>query len=162
MITKADVRETVERLAGVYARLRKTDELRQEIGHALMRHADRLEVADLYAGTTALIESMPTRQADGGPSSPPGPHEVVGCVLTARRARLNDAPAIRYSLAQGTRDKIRQGFPVTTQEANARDIWQPGITFSAWWSSLTLREQHDHATLREYMVKDADLIPVNA
>ncbi|CAB4204617.1 hypothetical protein UFOVP1398_21, partial [uncultured Caudovirales phage] len=31
-----------------------------------------------------------------------------------------------------------------------------------WWSSLTISEQGDHATLREYMAKDADLIPVNA
>jgi hypothetical protein len=75
---------------------------------------------------------------------------------------LNDAPAIRYSLAQSTRDKVRQGLSVTAQEANAHDVWEPGITFSAWWSSLTISEQHDHATLREYMVKDADLIPVNA
>jgi hypothetical protein len=162
MITKADVHDTVDRLAGVYARLRKADELRQEIGQALMRHAERLDVGDLYAGTTALIESLPTRASDGGPASPPGPHEVVGCVLTAQRARLNDAPAIRYSMAQGTRDKVRQGLPVTTQEANAHDVWEQGITFSAWWSSLTISEQHDHATLREYMVKDADLIPVNA
>jgi hypothetical protein len=65
-------------------------------------------------------------------------------------------------MAQGTRDKVRQGLPVTTQEANAHDVWEQGITFSAWWSSLTISEQHDHATLREYMVKDADLIPVNA
>lgn len=162
MITKADVRDTVDRLAGVYARLRKADELRHEIGQALMRHAERLDVADLDAGTTALIEAMPTMQADGGPSSPPGPHEVVGCVLTAQRARLNDSPAIRYSMAQGTRDKVRQGIPVTAREANAHDVWEPGITFSAWWSSLTISEQHDHATLREYMMKDADLIPVNA
>ena len=162
MVTKADVRDTVDRLVGVYHRLRKADELRQEIGQALMRHAERLEVADLYAGSNALIESLPTRQADGGPSSPPGPHEVVGCVLTAKRARLNDAPAIRQTLAQSTRDKIRQGLPVTREEANAHDVWEPGITFSQWWSSLTVTEQHDHATLREYMVKDSDLIPVNA
>ena len=161
MISKADVHDTVDRLAGVYARLRKADELRQEIGQALMRHAERLEVADLYAGTTALIESMPTRQADGGPSSPPGPHEVVGCILTAKRARLNDAPAIRYSLAQSTRDKVRQGLPVTAQEANARAVWEPGITTSAWWSSLTVDERHEHATLKAYMDKQADLIPIN-
>ena len=161
MITKADVHDTVDRLAGVYARLRKADELRQEIGQALMRHAERLDVADLHAGITALIESMPTRQADGGPSSPPGPHEVVGCILTAKRARLNDAPAIRYSLAQSTRDKVRQGLPVTAQEANARAVWEPGITTSAWWSSLTVDERHEHATLKAYMDKQADLIPIN-
>ena len=162
MITEQNVRDPVDRLAGVYHRLRKADELRQEIGQALMRHAERLEGADLYAGSNALIESLPTRQADGGPTVPPGPHEVVGCILTAQRARLDDAPAIRYSLAQSTRDKVRQGLSVTAQEANAYDVWEPGITFSAWWSSLTISEQHDHATLREYMVKDADLIPVNA
>ena len=162
MITEQNVRDTVERLAGVYHRLRKADELRQEIGTALMRHAERLEVADLYAGCNALIESLPTRQADGGPTVPPGPHEVVGCILTAQRARLNDAPAIRYSLAQSTRDKVRQGLAVTAQEAHAHDVWEPGITFSQWWSSLTISEQGDHATLREYMMKDADLIPVNA
>ena len=161
MITKADVHDTVDRLAGVYARLRKADELRQEIGQALMRHAERLDVADLHAGITALIESLPTRASDGGPASPPGPHEVVGCVLTAHRARLSDAPAIRYSLAQATRDKVRQGLPVTAQEANAHDVWEPGITFSAWWSSLTISEQHDHKVLKAYMDKDSDLIPVN-
>lgn len=161
MITKADVRDTVDRLAGVYARLRKADELRQEIGQALMRHAERLDVADLHAGTTTLIESLPTRASDGGPASPPGPHEVVGCVLIAKRARMKDAPAVRYSLAQGTRGKVRQGLAVTAQEANAHDVWVPGITFTAWWSSLTVSEQHDHATLRAYMSKDPDLIPVN-
>ena len=162
MITEQNVRDTVDRLAGVYTRLRKADELRQEIGNALMRHAERIEVADLSAGCTALIESMPTRQADGGPSSPPGPHEVVGCVLTAQRERMRDAPAIRQTLAQSTRDKVRQGLPVTRDEALAHDVWEPGITFSQWWSSLTISEQGDHATLREYMMKDADLIPVNA
>lgn len=162
MITRADVQESIDRLAGVFPRLRKEDALRNEIGRALMRNAEKLEVVDLHAGCTSMIESMPALQPDGWPTAPPGPHEVVGCVLTAHRARLNDAPAIRYSLAQSTRDKVRQGLPVTAQEANAHDVWEPGITFSAWWSSLTISEQHDHATLREYMVKDADLIPVNA
>lgn len=161
MITEQNVRDTVERLAGVYHRMRKADELRQEIGQALMRHADHIEVADLYAGSNALIESLPTRQADGGPSSPPGPHEVVGCVLTAKRARLHDAPAIRYLLAQSTRDKVRQGLPVTREEANAHDVWEPGITFSQWWSSITISEQGDHAALKAYMDKQSDLIPVN-
>ena len=161
MVNKAQVRESVDRLAGVYTRLRKADELRQEIGQALMRHAEKLEGADLHTGVTALIESMPTRQRDGGPSAPPGPHEVVGCILTARNARLNDAPAIRYSLAQSTREKVRQGLPVTAQEANAHDVWEPGITFSAWWSSLTVDEQHEHATLKAYMDKHGDLIPIN-
>lgn len=161
MITKADVRDTVDRLAGVYARLRKADEVRQEIGQALMRHAERLDVADLHAGTTALIESLPTRASDGGPASPPGPHEVVGCVLTARRQRMNDAPAIRYTLAQATRDKIRQGLSITAEEANAHDIWEPGITFNAWWSSLTVSEQGDHKVLKAYMDTDTDLIPIH-
>ncbi len=161
MITSADVKESIDRLAGVFPRLRKEDALRNEIGRALMCNADKLEVSDLHAGCTSMIESMPALQPDGWPTAPPGPHEVVGCVLTAMRARLNDAPAIRYSLAQTTRDKVRQGLAVTAQEANAHDVWEPGITFSAWWSSLTVSEQGDHKVLKAYMDTDTDLIPIH-
>jgi hypothetical protein len=74
---------------------------------------------------------------------------------------MNDAPAIRYTLAQATRDKIRQGLSITAEEANAHDIWEPGITFNAWWSSLTVSEQGDHKVLKAYMDTDTDLIPIH-
>lgn len=161
MVNEQDVQQAVKRMQSVWPRVQTTPGFRAEVVAAVMRHASKLELPDLTDGIDNLIGSRPAAQDTGWAAAPPGPHEVVGCILTAQRARLNDAPAIRYSMAQGTRDKVRQGLPVTTQEANAHDVWEPGITFSQWWSSLTISEQHDHKVLKAYMDKDSDLIPVN-
>ena len=161
MINQQDVEQAVKRVQSVWPRVQTTPGLKAEMVAAVMRHAGKLEPADLAAGVDSLIESRPAAQDTGWAAAPPGPHEVVGCLLTARVTRMQNAPAVRTSLAPGTRDKMRQGLPITAQEANAREVWVPGITFAAWWASLTVSEQHDHATLRAYMTKDADLIPIH-
>ena len=161
MIKQQDVEQAVKRMQSVWPRVQTTPGLKAEMVASVMRHAGKLEPADLAAGVDSLIESRPAAQDTGWAAAPPGPHEVVGCLLTARATRMQNAPAVRTSLAQGTRDKMRQGLPITAQEGNAREVWVPGITFAAWWASLTVSEQHDHATLRAYMTKDADLIPIH-
>lgn len=161
MINQQDVEQAVKRMQSVWPRVQTTPGLKAEMVAAVMRHAEKLHPLDLAAGVDSLIESRPAAQDTGWAAAPPGPHEVVGCLLAARATRMQNAPAVRTSLAQGTRDKIRQGLPITPQEANAREAWVPGITFAAWWASLSVSEQHDHATLRAYMAKDADLIPIH-
>lgn len=91
MVARVQVRDTVQRLAGVWPTLRKRDTLRDEIGRALMRHADNLDPADLDEGVTLLVQTARVQQDDGGPAAPPGPGEVLGCVLSARRARVSAA-----------------------------------------------------------------------
>lgn len=88
MVARVQVRDTVQRLSGVWPTLRKRDTLRDEIGQALMRHADNLEATDLDEGVTLLVQTARVQQDDGGPAAPPGPGEVLGCVLSAKRARV--------------------------------------------------------------------------
>ena len=88
-VAKPQVRDTVQRLVGVWPTLRKRDTLRDEIGRALMRHADTLEAADLDNGVSLLVQTARVQQDDGGPAAPPGPGEVLGCVLSAKRARVS-------------------------------------------------------------------------
>jgi len=93
MVARVQVRDTVARIAAVWPRLASDKHygLRQEIGGAIMRHADALDLSDLEEGVAMLISSARAQQDDGGPAAPPGPHEVLGCVLAAKRARLADA-----------------------------------------------------------------------
>ena len=109
MINQQDVEQAVKRMQSVWPRVQTTPGLKAEMVAAVMRHAGKLEPADLSAGVDSLIESRPAAQDTGWAAAPPGPHEVVGCLLTARVARMQNAPAVRTSLAQGTRDKMRQG-----------------------------------------------------
>lgn len=161
MVNEQNVQQAVKRMQSVWPRVQTTPGFRAEVVAAVMRHASKLEMPDLTEGINNLIGSRPGTQATGWAAAPPGPHEVVGCILAARITRIENAPAIRYSLAQSTRDKVRQGLHVTAQEANAHDVWEPGITFNAWWSSMTVTEQHDHKVLKAYMDKDTDLIPIH-
>ena len=161
MVNEQDVQQAVKRLQSVWPRVQTTPGLRAEMVAAVMRYAGKLESADLTDGVDNLIGSRPAAQDTGWAAAPPGPHELVGCVLAARIERMQNAPAIRSSLAQSTRDKVRQGLPITTEEGNAHEAWVPGITFSAWWSSLTVSEQGDHNVLKAYMDTDTDLIPIH-
>lgn len=88
MVARVQVRDTVQRIAGVWPTLRKRDTLRDEIGRALMRHADTLDPVDLDEGVALLVQTARVQQDDGGPAAPPGPGEVLGCVLTAKRQRV--------------------------------------------------------------------------
>lgn len=90
-LARVQVRDAIQRLCGVWPSLGKRDALRDEIGRAIMQHADTLDLADLDAGLSLLIRSARVRQDDGGPALPPGPGEVVGCILTARRDRTSRA-----------------------------------------------------------------------
>lgn len=151
-ITRTDAIDTVKRLTSVYSRLRRDDTMRDEIGQALMRHADKLTVPDLYAGCTALIETLPARQKDGGPAAPPGPHEVLGCVLQARHDRVREEPKVRFSMAQSVRDKVRAGERITRAEALAHDVYEPGLSYREWWSGLTADEKIEHRILNETVI----------
>lgn len=153
-ITRNDARDVVTRLAGAYKQLRRDELMRDEIGQALMRHADKLTTLDLYAGCTTLIESLPSRSNDGGPATPPGPHEVMGCVLQARRDRVRDEPTVRFSMAQSVRDKVRAGERITRAEALAHDVYEPGLSYREWWSGLTAEEKIEHRILDETVIAD--------
>ena len=111
MVARVQVRDTVQRLAGVWPTLRKRDTLRDEIGRALMRHADNLEAADLDEGVTLLVQTARVQQDDGGPAAPPGPGEVLGCVLSAKRQREADE-----------RDKVRAEDWGTTSTKRAPSV----------------------------------------
>jgi hypothetical protein len=87
-VARVQVRDCIQRLVGVWPTLRKRDTMRDEIGRAVMAHADRLMPGDLDAGVDMLIRTARAQQDDGGPASPPGPGEVLGCILAARRDRL--------------------------------------------------------------------------
>ena len=92
MIGKDDVRQAVARLAVVWPTLKNRDELRQEIGNAVMAEADKLEPLDVERGVNLLIRTAPTKAKDGGPAWPPGPNEVLGCILKIRAERVDLAP----------------------------------------------------------------------
>lgn len=88
MVEKAIVRHAVERMVVVWPMLGNRDQMRREIGEAVMAYADRLEPSDVEIGTTLLIRSSKTAADDGGPAWPPGPNEVIGCILKARADRM--------------------------------------------------------------------------
>ncbi len=127
MVTRAEVRAAIGRMAGVWPALARRDAMRQEIGNAVMRHADKLQPDDLARGMDELLARARGVQDDGGPASPPGPHEVVGCILRAKDERVRDTPT------------------------PARPS---GITFSEWWSSLSDDERAKHDALRKVMTGD--------
>ena len=127
MVTRSDVRDVITRMTGVWTRLKSNDELRQEIGHAIMRHADRLEPDDLREGVDAVMMNTRAQQRDGGPAVPPGPHEIIGCILAARERRVRDQGPLR------TWDRQR------------------GVTFQQWWATIPAGERAQHETLRRMM-----------
>ena len=128
MVTKDEVRAGIQRLVGMWPALGKRDALRQEIGHAVMKHAERIEPADIRAGLDKLIASTRTGQDDGGPAQPPSPHEVVGCILAASNVRR---------MADGANSRPRND----------------GITFAEWWETVPDDERPQHAALHMMMTE---------
>jgi hypothetical protein len=124
MVTRTEVREGITRLIGIWPTLARRDALRQEIGNAVMRHADRLQAVDIGKGLDDLIARARAQQNDGGPAAPPGPHEVLGCILAARDARTRNTPRPRY---------------------------EPGMSFGEWWASLPEGERVQHRALHAMM-----------
>ena len=124
-LIRADVRLALSRLTDVWPALAKRDALRNEMGESIMRHALDLQPQDLDAGLTTLIEQSPTVTASGWITAPPGVHEVVGCILTAKRERLRAARPRRKD-------------------------WG-GMTFREWYESLPAEEQPKHLALARIM-----------
>lgn len=124
-LIRADVRLALGRLSEVWPALAKRNSLRNEMGESIMRHAFDLTPQDLDAGITTLIEQSPLVTKDGWVTAPPGVHEVVGCVLAAKRER------------------------VRASKPRRRD-WG-GMTFREWYESLPADEQPKHEALARIM-----------
>lgn len=89
MIERDDVREAMSRMSDVWPRLKKDERLRNEIGQAVWRERSRLNPSDITRGVEQLFTVAPTTAKDGGPAWPPGPREVMECVLRARGDRIS-------------------------------------------------------------------------
>ena len=64
MINQQDVEQAVKRMQSVWPRVQTTPGLKAEMVAAVMRHAGKLEPADLAAGVDSLIESRPADPAN--------------------------------------------------------------------------------------------------
>ena len=89
----SEIREAIvaefPRLRALWPGLNKKPEVLSEVGKAVMAHADKLAPEDVARGFDALIQASPTS------GWPPGPHEVVGCVLTAAGERRENERTAR-------------------------------------------------------------------
>lgn len=84
------ITEQVQRLRVLWPALNAKPEVTDEIRRAIMRHEGKLEPSDVVTGFDTVISESPTS------GWPPGPHEIVGCVMRASAARRMDAPAPQY------------------------------------------------------------------
>lgn len=112
------------RLRALWPVLETKPEHLAEIGKAVMRHESRLTPEDVSHGFDQVIQQSPTT------SWPPGPHEVLGCILRERDAR-------RHELATVPRVTPR-----------------PGLSFAEWWHSLPEPERAKHEALCRIMGSD--------
>lgn len=76
------VKEQLTRLAGVWPALRNNAAMLEECERLVLRHKDRLVRSDLEEGISLVIEISPAK------GYPPGPNEVIGCVLRVREERM--------------------------------------------------------------------------
>jgi hypothetical protein len=127
--------EQIARLRVLWPVLNSRPEHTQEIVQAVMRNRRRLVPQDIAYGFSDAIERQPTS------GWPPGPHEILGCVLKAaevRRAVMAPKPT-RYTT---------------------------GLTFGEWWDSLPAGDREQHITLakmlgRDDLVEDAEVVEVS-
>lgn len=84
------IHEQLQRLRALWPALNAKHEVTDEITRAIKRHESKLAPEDVVAGFDEVIATSPTN------GWPPGPHEIVGCVLHASRARRSDAPRPQY------------------------------------------------------------------
>lgn len=112
--------DQIARLRVLWPVLNSREEHLAEIENALARHAHRLHADDVTAGFSTAIENAPTA------GWPPGPHEILGCVLKAAETR-------RAVMAP----KVVRHYG--------------GLTFSEWWATVPEGERHQHAALHKLM-----------
>jgi len=118
----------VGRLQSLWPALKTRHDHRQEIERAVLRHQSRLTVSDVTHGFDEVIAACPTS------GWPPGPHEVLGCVMSARLRRVN-------------------GEMVHTPRRHTGDM-----TFAEWWHTLPPGERDQHGALARMLGKS---IPVD-
>jgi len=118
---RAAVLAEFPRLRALWPVLETKPEHLAEIGKAVMRHESRITPEDVSHGFDQVIQQSPTT------SWPPGPHEVLGCILTARDER---------------RRSDTQAKPITSG---------PGLSFAEWWHSLPESERGKHEALCRIM-----------
>jgi hypothetical protein len=74
--------QQLERLQNLWPTLKKKPEVMDEIRQAIIRQERRISAADISDGFDSVIEKSPTS------GWPPGPHEVIGCILHASSQRF--------------------------------------------------------------------------
>lgn len=84
------ITEQLQRLRSLWPALNSKPQVIDEIRQAIVRQAAKLQPQDVVGGFDDCIAAMPTS------GWPPGPHEVVGCVMRRSDARRSEAPAPVY------------------------------------------------------------------
>lgn len=112
--------EQIDRLRVLWPVLNSRQEHTQEIENAIRRKAPKLTADDVIQGFDDAIEAAPTT------GWPPGPHEVLGCVMARAHTReINAEPR-------------RRSFGV-------------GLTFHEWWQTVPVHQRGQHAVLHRMM-----------
>jgi hypothetical protein len=116
----SEAAEQIARLRVLWPVLNSRPEHTREIVQAIARHAPRLKPSDVADGFSLAIENAPTN------GWPPGPHEVLACVLKAAETR------------RAITAPTRQHYP-------------SGISFAEWWHGLAADEREQHHALAKIM-----------
>jgi hypothetical protein len=117
--------EQITRLRVLWPVLNGRQEHTQEIERAIRRKASKLTADDVVRGFDDAIEAAPTT------GWPPGPHEILGCVMARAHTR---------ELAEGPRKRP----------------WSVGLTFHEWWDTLPADQRDAHGVLHRMMTKGDD------
>lgn len=117
--------EQITRLRVLWPVLNSRQEHTQEIENSIRRKASKLTAEDVVSGFDDAIEAAPTT------GWPPGPHEILGCVMARAHTR---------QMAQGPQ---KRAFGM-------------GMTFHEWWETVPASERDDHGVLYRMMTKGDD------
>jgi hypothetical protein len=117
----------ITRLKSLWPVLNSRPEHAQEIVQAITRHARKINADDVTHGFSDAIESAPTT------GWPPGPHEVLGCVMARShtRKRSGDTRPTRFGM---------------------------GLTFHEWWATVPAQERPKHAALHKLITKEEPVL----